>query len=68
MAGRAATEAPVDAEAEAARGVPAGQVAAAVNPVSLANPANPANLADNRPGEPPNDCGTLSKRRNTARG
>jgi hypothetical protein len=46
-AGRAATEGPVDAEAEAAWVVPAGQVATAVNPVNLANPVNPANLVDN---------------------
>jgi hypothetical protein len=50
MAVRGATEVPADAEAEAARVVPAGQVATAVNPVSLANPVNPANLADNRRG------------------
>jgi hypothetical protein len=46
MAGRGATEVLVDAEAEAARVVPAGQVAMAGNPVNLANPVNPANLAD----------------------
>jgi hypothetical protein len=49
-AGREATEVPVDAEAEAARVVPAGQLATAVNPVNQANPVNPANLADNRRG------------------
>ena len=41
---------PVDAEAEAARVVPAGQVAMAVNPVNLASPVNPANLAGSRRG------------------
>jgi hypothetical protein len=50
LAGRVATEAPVDAEAEAARAVPAGPVAAVVNPVSQANPANPVNLADSQQG------------------
>jgi hypothetical protein len=39
-AGRAATVVPVDAEAEAARVVPAGQLAAAVNLASLVSPAN----------------------------
>jgi hypothetical protein len=44
MAGQAATAVPVDAEAEAARVVPAGRVATAVNPanrVSLVSPASP---------------------------
>jgi hypothetical protein len=41
---------PVDAEAAAARVVPAGQVATSVNLVNPANPVNPANLADNRRG------------------
>src|ERR1700733_14883677 len=47
-AGPAATVVPVDTEAEAARVVPAGQRAAAVNPVNLASPVNPANLAGSR--------------------
>jgi hypothetical protein len=46
-AGRGATEVPVDAEAEAARVVPAGEVATAVN---LVNPVIPANLAGSRRG------------------
>src|ERR1700733_9762460 len=49
-AGPAATVVPVDTEAEAARVVPAGQRAAAVNPVNLARPVNPANLAGSRRG------------------
>jgi hypothetical protein len=38
----------VDAEAGAARVVPAGQVAPALIPVNLASPVNPANRVDDR--------------------
>jgi hypothetical protein len=48
MAVRGATVVLVDAEAEAARVVSAGQAATAANPVNLANPVNPANRASNR--------------------
>ena len=46
-AGRGATEAPVGAEAEAARVAPAGTAVNPANRVNLANLVSPANLVDN---------------------
>jgi hypothetical protein len=47
MAGPGAAAVPVDAEAEAAWVVPAGQVATAVNPVNRVSLVSPASPVDN---------------------